>query len=79
MSAIQIFALPLLIALVYLIARSKRKGRTAALALCAVVVSFLLMLVTVSIFPALDTRLFGTVMGYVSLLVGALTALLCDR
>ena len=74
-----IFALPLLAALVYLIARSKTKGKAATFALGSMVVCFVLMFLLISIVPTLDTRFFGMMMGYVSLLVGVMTALFYDR
>ncbi len=76
MNPIKLFALPLWIALVYFIFRSEHKWRTAQLAIGSMLVCFLLMFAAISIFPALDTRSFGTATGYVSLFVGALVALL---
>lgn len=70
-----IFALPLLATLVYLIARSKTREKTATFALGSMVVCFVLMFLLISIVPTLDTRFFGKMMGYVSLLVGIMTAL----
>jgi peptidoglycan/LPS O-acetylase OafA/YrhL len=74
-----LFALPLWLAMVYFIVRSKRKGRTIQLALGSMFLSFLLMFLLISVIPALDTHAFGVAMGFVSLLVGTITALLCNR
>jgi hypothetical protein len=64
--------------LVYVFALSKRRGKTVTIALGSMVLCFVLMLVVIRIIPALDTHIFGVVMGYVSLLVGALAAFFCD-
>jgi hypothetical protein len=76
---IKLFALPLWIALVYFIFRSKHKWRTAKLAIGSMLLCFLLMFAAISIIPVLDTRSFGTAMGYVSLFVGALVAFIYDH
>jgi len=65
--------------MVYFIVRSKQKGRTIRLTLGSIFLSFLLMFLLISVIPALDTRAFGMAMGFISLLVGAITAFLCDR
>jgi hypothetical protein len=73
---IKLFALPLWIALIYFIFRSKRKWQTAKLAVGSMLLCLLVMFAAISIIPALDTRFFGIAMGYISLFVGALVAFL---
>jgi hypothetical protein len=57
------FWLPFLIAIALLIARSKSKWSTTKLTLASVALSLIVMFILIGVFPALDTRAFGKVMG----------------